>query len=255
MYCLDGGTAAVVVEFGDGGHIAGPQATLSPIGRGAGWGSVGRPDRRRRIADLLGGLLRGEIDDVFGPQMRASVDAMSVSAEDVVLIIPDRREFDDERRDQLLKCLEGPRRPSIRLLWRPVAVALSMLESGRLPIVREGLRIVCLDHSDDGIERQKLLLRELPKHPGVFAPERAGYGGVVGRSAGLSALMAECDEDCKLELIDLMPVNAAVPANREYVSEPIRSFSWPARVKNVEFYIRKAGEFRKWRTEGYEAPE
>jgi hypothetical protein len=391
VYCLDGGVAAVVVEFGDGGHVAGPQAILSPIGRGPGWGSVGMPDRRRRIADLLGGLLRGEIDDLFKPQMRASVDAVSVSAEDVVLIIPDRREFDDERQDQLLKCLEGPRRPSIRLLWRPVAVALSMLESGRLPVVREGLRIVCLHHSDDGIERQELLLRQLPEHPGVFAPERAGYGKVVGRSAGLSTLLAECErqtavinahleearhelsrlpmrllvegvppgtgeilrldngtwiearaptltapsclrkaldigpvdadvsllttplaeplrqefiasvaaaigssrlvvapcaaaahgallagrrieqdiphyldhleqisliamKDGKLALVDLMPVGAAVPANREYVSEPIRSLSWPARVRNVDFYIRKSGEFRKWRTPDTKSP-
>ena len=391
VQCLDGGTAAVVVEFGESGQVAGPQATLSPIGRGAGWGLVGRLDRRRRIADLWRSLLRGDADDFFVPQMRASVDAMSVSAEDVVLIVPDRPEFDDERRDRLLKCLEGPRRPSVRLLWRPVAVALSMLESGRLPIVREGLRIVCLDHSDDGIERQKLLLRELAEYPGVFAPERAGYGEVVGRSAGLSILLAECERqttainrhldearhepsrlpvrllvegappgtgeilrldngtwiearaptlatpsclrealdigpvdadimllttplaepwrqefiarvtaaagssalvvappaaaahgalvagrrveqdiphyldhleqisliamrDRKLQLIHLMPVNAAVPANREYVSEPIRSLSWPARVKNVEFYIRKAGEFRKWRTADTEPP-
>ena len=391
VHCLDGGTAAVVVEFGERGQVAGPQATLSPIGRGAGWGLVGRLDRRRRIADLWRSLLRGDTDDLFVPQMRASVDAMSVSAEDVVLIVPDRPEFDDERRDRLLKCLEGPRRPSVRLLWRPVAVALSMLDSSGLPDVREGLRIICLDHSDDGIERQKFLLRELTEHPGVFAPERAGYGEVVGRSAGLSTLLAECErqtaaanvhldearhelsrlpvrllvegapagtgeilrldngtwiearapklaipsclrealdvgpvdadvvllttplaepwrkefiariaaaahssklvvappaaaahgalvagrrieqdiphyldhleqisliamKDRKLGLIDLMPVNAAVPANREYVSEPIRSLSWPARVKNVEFYIRKAGEFRKWRTADTEPP-
>jgi len=391
VHCLDGGTAAVIVDFRDGRYVAGPQATMSPIGRGGGWGSVGTPDRRRRIADLLRDLSCGRSDDAFGLQMRASVDAMSVSAEEVVLTIPDRREFDDERQDQLLRCLEGPRRPSIRLLWRPVAVVLSTLESGRLPVVRDGLKLVCLEHADDGIERQDLLLRQLPEHSGVFAPERAGYGNVVAGSAGLSCLLTECERqmaavnlhleearhepsrlpvrllvegvppgtdeilrldngtwiearspaltaplcllealdlgpvdaevvllttplaeplrqefiarvreaigstplvvagpeatahgallagrrieqdiphyldhleqisliamnDGKLALLDLMPVGAAVPANREYVSEPIRSLSWPARVRNVDFYIRKSEEFRKWRTPDAKAP-
>ena len=391
-YRLDGGVASVVTEFIEGSHVAGPQATLSPIGRGPGWGVIGKPDRRRSIADLLRSLLRGEVDDPFGAQIRASVDAMTVSAEDVVLVIPDRREFDDERRDQLLRRLEGARRPSVRLLWRPVATTLSMLESGKLPEVRDGLRIVCLDHADDGIERQDLLLRELLEHPGVFAPERAGFGDVVARNLGLSRLLAELEQqtaahnrhldearhepsrlpvrlliegvppgdaeilrldngtwtaalapslslpaclradldigpvdadvvllttplaeplrqefvakvtdaigssgfvdvplqaaahgallagrriendvphyldhleqisliamkDGKLALVDLMPVGAAVPANLEYVSQPIKSLSWPAWVRNVDFYIQKSGEFRKWRTPDAKPPD
>jgi hypothetical protein len=392
VYCLDGGTASVVVEFSDGGFVAGPQATFSPIGRGAGWGEIGRLVRRRKIAALIEALIRGNADDRFALQMRAAVDAMSVSAEDVVMVVPDRPEIDDERRDELLRYLEGPRRPFVRLLWRPVAITLSILESGVLPFPREGLKILCLDHSDDGIERQALLLRGLSEHPGVFAPERAGYGEVVGRSIGLSTLLAECERQTaainrhlddaghdpsrlpvrllvegvfpgtseilrldngtwiearapaltvpsclrrgvdigpvdadvvllttplkepwrreliarvaeavgsrkavvappasaahgallagrriekdiphyldhleqisliavrngELALVDLMPVNAAVPANREYVSDPIRSLSWPARVKSVEFYIRKSGEFRKWRTPEIKPPD
>ncbi len=391
VHCLDGGMAAVVVEFREGRYVAGPQATMSPIGRGGGWGSVGIPDRRRRIADLLSDISQGKSDDAFGPQMRAFVDAMSVSAEDVVLTIPDRREFDDERQDRLLRCLEGARRPSIRLLWRPVATVLSTLESDGLPVVRDGLKIVCLDHAGDGIERQDLLLRRLPEHPEVFAPERAGYGKMHSSSAGLSCLLTECErqmaavnvhlkeashessrlpvrllmegvppgtgeilrldngtwiearaptltapsclrealdvglvdadvvvlttplaeplrrefiariteaigsttlvvaepqaaahgallagrrieqdiphyldhleqisliamKEGKLALLDLMPVGTAVPANREYVSDPIRSLSWPARVRNVDFYIRKSEEFRKWRTPDAKAP-
>lgn len=392
VYCLDGGTAAVVVEFGEGGFVAGPQATFSPIGRGAGWGTIGRLVRRRKIAALVEDLVRGEISDQFGPQMRAAVDAMSVSAEEVVLVVPDRPEVDDERRETLLRHLEGPRRPFVRLLWRPIAITLSILESGSFPAAREGLRVLCLDHSDEGIERQTLLLRELSEHPGVFAPERAGYGHVICRSVGLSNLLAESERqtavinrhledarhepsrlparllvegvlpgtseilrldngtwiearapelsqppclrgaldlgpfeadvvvlttplaepwrqefidriagavgasalfvappisaahgalvagrrierdiphyldhleqisliasrDGELGPVDLMPVNAAVPANREYVSDPIRSLSWPARVKSVDFYIRKSGEFRKWRTPEIRPPE
>src|SRR5271166_2962569 len=62
VHCLDGGTAAVIVDFRDGRYVAGPQATMSPIGRGGGWGSVGTPDRRRRIADLLRDLSCGRSD-------------------------------------------------------------------------------------------------------------------------------------------------------------------------------------------------
>ena len=384
-YCLDGGVASVVVEFADGNFVAGPQATFSPIGRGAGWGTIGRLSRRNRISDLISTFLSGEVHEGFSSQLRASMDAMTVSAQDVVMVISDRAEFDDELRDELLRYLEGPRRLFVRLLWRPVAVALSMIECGRLPSIREGLKILCLDHSGDGIEKQQLVLRELLDHPGIFAPERAGYGEIVGASVGLSALLEECERetamfnrhlndaghepsrlpvrliiegvapgtreilrldngtwtealapassvpqclkeaidlgpndadvvllttplvepwrgefvariieavasstiviaspaaaahgalvagrriekdiphyldhleqvsligirDGDLALIDLMPRDAAVPANREYVSEPIRSLSWPARVRNVDFYIKKSGEFRKWRT-------
>ena len=193
LHYLDGGTAAVVVTFGAHGHVGGPQAILSPIGRGGGWGDVGRIDRRRQIADLQRSLLAGKVDGPFRSQIQAAVDAMTVSAQDVILTVPDRSSFDDGRQQLLLDSLAGPRRKSVRLLWRTVAVVLSALDANRLPNVREGLQIFCLNHADDGVEHQSFVLRRLAQYPDVFAPERAGYGEVGAANAGLCTLLAESE--------------------------------------------------------------
>ena len=55
-------------------------------------------------------------------------------------------------------------------------------------------------------------------------------------------------------LTDLVPANATVPANREFQSKPITSLSWPGGAANVDFYLRKGGEFRKWRTPDQRPP-
>ena len=390
LHLLDGGAAAVVVAFEDRGHVGGPQAILSPIGRGGGWGEVGRIDKRRQISDLLRLLLAGSIDARFKSQIQAAVDAMSASAQDVVLTVPDRPGFDDARQQLLLDSLTGPRRKSVRLLWRPVGIVLSALEANLLPR-RDGLRIICLSHADDGVERQSLLLRRLADYPGVFAPERAGCGELVGSNVGLCSLLTKSERlteaanphllDAKHEpsrlpvrsllegaaagtveilrldngtwiqaraahlrapdffpddvdlghmegdvallstplagplreefiarmqaasgttplivlpnssvahgalvagrrieqdiphyldrleqislvvirdgepsLADLMPAEAIVEANREYASPPITNLSWPAGVGSIDFYIRKGGEFRKWRTQDRQPP-
>jgi hypothetical protein len=116
---------------------------------------------------------------------------MTVSAQDVVLTVPDRPAFDDACQQRLLDCLSGPRRKPVRLLWRPVVVAVSSLETELRPYIRDGLRVVCLDRADEGVERQSLVLRHLVEQPGIFAPERAGYGEIVGESVGLCSLLAE----------------------------------------------------------------
>jgi hypothetical protein len=188
---IDGGITAVVTAFKEHSYVAGPQATLSPIGRGGGWGPVGDPRQRRAISNLLHALLAREVEDDFKLQLQAAVDALSVSAQDVVLTVPDRPEFDDERQQMLLDAVNGPRRSSFRLLWHPVAVVLCALEQGLLQEKREGLRIVCLHHTGDGIERQDLELREIPDRAGVFAPERAACGVVIEQRGGLAKLLEE----------------------------------------------------------------
>ena len=55
-------------------------------------------------------------------------------------------------------------------------------------------------------------------------------------------------------LEDLVSGQAVVPANREYKPNPVTGYAWPSGVKSVTFYLRKAGEFRKWRTDEIEAP-
>ena len=122
----------------------------------------------------------------FKLQFQAAVDALSVSAQEVPLLTtPDRPEFDDERQQILLDAVNGPRRKFFRLLWHPVAVALSALESGCLPSVRDGLKIVCLRHCDEGVERQELRLRALADRDRNLAPERAAPGVLLREMSAL----------------------------------------------------------------------
>jgi len=54
---------------------------------------------------------------------------------------------------------------------------------------------------------------------------------------------------------ELIPQSATVPANKEYVSDPIRGIVWVAQKDQVEFYIRKGSrEIRAWKTERVTAP-
>ena len=53
---------------------------------------------------------------------------------------------------------------------------------------------------------------------------------------------------------DLVPEDAIVAANREYVSKPVTGFAWPGGAKDVIFYLRKGGEFRRWQTDNVEPP-
>jgi len=90
---------------------------------------------------------------------------MTVLAQDVVLTVPDRSTFDDGRQQLQLDSLAGPRRKAVRLLWHPVAVVLSALDAKCLLEIPDGFRIACLNHADDGVERQGLVLRGLAEHP------------------------------------------------------------------------------------------
>jgi hypothetical protein len=55
---------------------------------------------------------------------------------------------------------------------------------------------------------------------------------------------------------DLIPTNATVPGNREYISAPITSMMWTAGMAEVQFYIRKGPhEIRRWVTPTQAAPE
>jgi hypothetical protein len=186
---LDGGIASAVVDFGDNQCVSGPQAILSPIGRGGGWGDIGNPTLRRDIADLWLALLSRDVGGAFDRQMRAAVDALSVSADDIVLTVPDRTDFDDERQQILLDTLSGRRRKPVRLLWRSVAMALSAIQQGLLPRQVEGLKILCVQHAAEGLEVQTLRLRRLVDHGGVFAPERAGPGAILAPAVGLQRLL------------------------------------------------------------------
>jgi len=185
---IDGGFGAVIVET-DGISIGGPQATLSPIGRGNGWGEVGARDRRRDLAGLWRSFLAGTADGHFGGDMRAAADALSMHAGETVLCMPDRAAMDEARQHTLLTALQGPRRPTVTLLWRPVALLLDLLDSGELPGAADGMRIVCAIHAQEGVEVQHLVLRRLDDHPGYLAPERSVRGELLFPELGLAQLL------------------------------------------------------------------
>lgn len=397
---IDGGTGTVVVAMQDANvsnpalnFIGGPQAELSPIGRGNGWGKIGASKRRILVQSMLDALFSSHDTKELSAQWRATTEALTMQADEIVAIIPDQPDLDELRQEFLLNALRR-RGVSVRLLWHPVATLLCALEQNALPSPYDGMRIACVNQSANGYTFQILTLRALKDHPGLFAPERAENGKVIGTETsrfGLQALFkqaqaavrnanpsaefdrqgpsriawdllledapSEEDEIIRLDngswtsltvprspvldveaelppidfadvtlvllttplrqrlrervyalmgkvaneipvilmpreaaatgallagrriqhgiphyldrleqvslvalkggdvvLVDLVPANAVVAANREYVSAPVTGLGWPSGAKNVKFYLKKGQEFRKWTTANVIAP-
>jgi hypothetical protein len=187
-HAVDGGICPVVVVHA-GMHVGGPQAALSPIGRGAGWGAIGDTANRRDIAKLWQAMLLGRAESHDARDLCEAMSALSMFSDHRTICIPDRIEMDEERQRQLLQALQGQRQPTARLLWRSVAILLGMLDDGMLD-VSEGSRVACLVHESDGILLQTFTLRSLAEHPGWLAPERAGPGRVMATTWSLDALLA-----------------------------------------------------------------
>ena len=189
---VDGGYGGVVVSHRDM-TIGGPQAILSPIGRGNGWGLVGAQENRRDLRTLWSTLLAGTSEDRTIDDIQIAADALAVRANSIALCIPDRPEMAEACQQALLNALAGPRRPPAKLIWRTVALALAALDGGLLPEARDGMRVLCVIHAADGLEVQPLTMRALPEHPGTLAPERAGAGSLLCREVGLACLLADAE--------------------------------------------------------------
>ena len=186
---IDGGFGGIIVSHA-GAQIGGPQAILSPIGRGNGWGEVGARDKRRDLRAVWPALLAGKANASAVRDLRIAADALAVRADALALCIPDRPDMAEAGQQAVLDTLAGPRRPSATLIWRSVALALAALDGGLLPQTRDGLRVLCVIHAADGLEMQGFVLRTLAEHPGWLAPERARTGEVTCREVGLSRLLA-----------------------------------------------------------------
>ena len=389
--CIDGGTGTVIVEHGNM-HVGGPEAILSPIGRGGGWGQVGAEAKRRHLADHWRDLAQGLPSPTFDGDVRAAVLALSQLATRVVLCIPDHEGFQEAAQKRLLVALTHRKMPKPTLVWRSVALVLGLLESGALPQACDGLRIACIVHGAAGLERQVLVLRRLTDHPNRLAPERATPGRLTDPALSLNELLGRAqaavvganpswenarteaprmpvnllfqeqtpeaeiirrdngdwvrlqppaafapfrdlprmsefsiEADCTVVLTplaaryhpalaelllpgadaapmmwappetvargallaarriergiphyldrldpvamvvmrrdgpvfaDLIPAGASVPGDREYISEPLRGFVWPAGMAAVDFYLRKGtSEIRTWHVPIDAAPE
>lgn len=186
---IRGGTAAAVVVTLDNRRVAGPQAALAPHGRGDGWGDpLGRAHRRRPLADAIDrhGLGEGDRDD-----LRAARLALARGADGLVAAVPDHPGFAESAQAGLIAALSLPRSPA-RLLWRPVAAFLDLMDRGLIDRTAPGRRYRILVHDPAGIEDQVLTLRADPDHPGHFAPQRDGAGR-LHPVAGLDTLFTRAD--------------------------------------------------------------
>lgn len=185
---LDGGFESVAVQVNSGQWTGGPQAALAPHGRGGGWGEIGAEERRVALADEIARLLDGK--KMKCPEAYASaVRALTYEAEETLIAVPDRAEFDEAAQGLVLNLLTDFR-CNHRLLWRSVALFLDALQTKAIPEDRSGEQFRILIHAGDGIEVQTLRLRSDRDHPGHLAPEREGYGSVILADLGLAKLRA-----------------------------------------------------------------
>jgi hypothetical protein len=190
---LDGGIYSVIVEHDDM-LVGGPQAILSPIGRGQGWSDIGAAGKRRMLAGHWADLLADTAGPGFDRDMRAAAQALSRLADERIVCIPDHAGMREAQQKRLLDALSNARERRPVLLWRSVALVLGLLEGSGLPDAKDGMRIACLIHGADGIERQHLILRRLADHQDRLAPERAGPGDVCCPALGLGRLLVRADE-------------------------------------------------------------
>jgi hypothetical protein len=183
---LQAGTLADVVTTETGRLIAGPQAALAPHGRGGGWGDIADPRKRNRrplsaAIDALG-------HNQNAADLLAAIDALARDAQEVVLAVPDLPGFDEAAQGAWLRAARGQGRRRVRLLWRPVAAMLGLIEDKLLDENELGRKFRFLIHAATGIEEQTLTLRRDPENPGHIAPQRDGPGRVFAKELGLDAL-------------------------------------------------------------------
>ena len=190
---VEGGAGGVVIKQDDVVWIGGPQAALAPHGRGPGWGQIGDPRRRIKIASLLAAVL-GDVSGREDVAFCAAARALTRQADSIVQVVPDLPDIDEGARSRVLQALTGLRMRKMSLLWRPVALFLHLLETNRVTSTDIEGRFVFLMHTVRGIEVQVLRLREDSEHPGHLAPERESYGRFFLPELGL-ALLEQCVSD------------------------------------------------------------
>lgn len=184
---IDGGYTSLAVKQQSGAWIGGPQAQLSPHGRGAGWGLLGAPDRRRRVSALCDEI-RAAAERENALAWYSAVEALSRNAEAIMLTLPDLPSFDEAAQANVLRAMTGRRRPRTHLLWRSVAAFLAGVEAGVITKERDRKRVRIVLHGAHGLEVQTLILRYVSEFPGHIAPERTGYGTLTCAHSGLVSI-------------------------------------------------------------------
>lgn len=183
---VQGGVLADVITTETGRLIAGPQAALAPHGRGGGWGDIGDPRKRSRRS--LAAAIDALGQDQNAADLVAAIDALARNAREVILAVPDLPSFDEVAQGAWLRAARGQGHRRIRLLWRPVAAMLGLIEDGLLDQNELGRKYRFLIHAATGIEEQTLTLRRDPENPDHIAPQRDGPGRTFAKEFGLDAL-------------------------------------------------------------------
>jgi hypothetical protein len=186
VYVLKGGTKADIITTNSARRIAGPQAALAQHGRGGGWGDIGDPlqGNRRPLSAVFDAGGRG----AYTEDMIAAIDAIARGAQEVVLAVPDLPNFDEAAQSVMLRAARSKGNLRARLLWRPVAAMLALIQDGVLYENDVGHSFRFLVHSASGIEVQTLTLRRDPENPSHIAPQRDGPGHLIAPEFGLDAL-------------------------------------------------------------------
>ena len=184
---IDGGPFSVAVRKTGSIWIGGPQATLSPIGRGRGWGDVGAAEHRVQLAEILD-RLRLDKDPVASMALRGTVAALSRMAEKIIFVVPDLPDFAEAAQGRTLEALRDRRGARPALLWRSIALILDLIQSGAIEGNKVGLRVRTLIHDSQGIEVQDLVLATSDFHVGHVAPQRNGFGRLILPEVGLRSL-------------------------------------------------------------------
>jgi len=63
-------------------YVGGPQALLSPIGRGGGWGRIGRVDLRDPVRALLDAVLAGHSEKQLTSKLAAAAEALTAQSDE-----------------------------------------------------------------------------------------------------------------------------------------------------------------------------
>ena len=199
-YLIDGGIGGVVTQCDDESNeqtielVGGPQALASAIGRGDGWGEIGRPKRRKSVKSLLFELLTEKLttESKTGKLLGAAAAALTAQTDEIIATIPDYPEIDEDRQEKLLNAFRR-RGIKVTLLWHPVAVILDALSQRILTVAQVGKPVLIVRHVTNGFDLQTLTLRCLKSHSGSLAPERAEVGRSVVAPCGLAGLLAQSE--------------------------------------------------------------
>ncbi len=172
-----GGSVVHVEEESRNRLVGGALAHLAPHGRGAGWGDVGKVERR-----IPTRLINAEPADHV-EELRAALSALGNGADTAVAAINDVPGTGELQQEVYLQVMRQIGNRRALPVWRPVLAALLALKKGLLDDVG---KVAIVSQSAKGIAVQVLRIREGP----LRSPERRYQGKELPCGFGYDAMYA-----------------------------------------------------------------